>query len=176
MQHQAVSIRIQHDPKAADGGVHQVHRDGSSALFYSLHRCIDVVALEGTDRPPLRRFPVVAVGDNPESPSAHVILDPLRLRVFRGWREAQNSLIKIPGTFHVGHWRSNKCDFPDHGYFNLWMIILLPSGSCTTAIQQTGLSIFSAANVTSAALKSLMAASKSSTSIATLVPSDDGFH
>src|SRR4029077_17205982 len=86
-------------------------------------------------------------------------------------------------TFLVGNGDGDKCDFFDHGHgsfsfsgFNLWIINLLPSGSCTTAMWQHGLSNGSAAKGTCRSFNRLIASSKFSISISTLFPSADGFH
>src|SRR5207249_6589053 len=64
--------------------------------------------------------------------------------------------------------------FQIHFCFLLWMTSLLPSGSRNCAIQQTGVSVFSISNVTPRSFSFAIAASISSTSNATVVPSRDG--
>src|ERR1700694_2871300 len=120
---------------------------------------------------------------NADGRCAKIVLDPRPFHRGVAWLQLQRFLIKFPSPFLIGNGDGDKCDFLDYGHgcfsfsgFNLWMINLLPSGSWTTAMWQHGLSNGSAANGTFRSFNRLIASSKFSISIATLVPSADGFH
>src|SRR5262245_8980556 len=71
----------------------------------------------------------------------------------------------------LGQFSGAQRDYLD---FRLWMQTELPSGSKTTAIKQMGVSVGSTRNLVLEAFNSAIAASKFSTSNATLPPSADG--
>src|SRR5205807_10056917 len=101
---------------------------------------------------------------------AKVILNPCAVHLRATWSQLERFLIEFPRAFFVrdrdgdgGHFVCNHFPIPFSFLgLSLSIISLLPSGSCTTAIQHTGLSIPSAAKGTFACLRLLMAASKSS--------------
>src|SRR6266404_9955271 len=112
-----------------------------------------------------------------------VVLNPAAFHGRGRGFQLERFLIELSCAFLVGNGDGDKCDFFDHGHgsfsfsgFNLWIINLLPSWSCTTAMWQHGLLNGSAANGTCRSFNLLIASSKFSISIATLVPSADGFH
>src|SRR6202043_2916707 len=120
---------------------------------------------------------------NADRHRSDVVLDPCAFHARSRGLQLKRFLIKLSRAFLVGHGDGDECNFLDHGHgsfafsgFNLWIINLLPSGSCTTAMWQHGLSNGSAANGTCRSFNRAIASSKFSISIATLVPSADGFH
>src|SRR4051812_1967752 len=102
------------------------------------------------------------------------VFDPGSAHRGRGRLQLECFLIKFPRPLGIGHGNGNESDFLDHDCFNLWMMILLPSGSWTMAIWHTGDSKASQANFTSAFFNSAIASSKSSTSNAAPAPWSDG--
>ena len=72
---------------------------------------------------------------------AEIVLDPRAFHRGRARLQFQCFLIKFPRAFRIGNGDRDKCYFLDHAQipfsfsgFNLWMMSLLPSGSCTTAM------------------------------------------
>src|SRR5438105_9362878 len=110
-----------------------------------------------------------------------IVFDPSALHPGFARLQLKRFLIKFPRPFFVRNGDGDKSNFLDHQHtplwfsgFNLWIINLFPSGSCTTAIRQQGVSNGSAANRTWRSFNCLIASSKSSTSNAAPVPCSDG--
>src|SRR5438067_4016900 len=88
---------------------------------------------------------------------AQFIFDPGAAHRSRSRSQLESFLVKFPRAFRVGYGNGNEGDFCNHDDFSLWMMILLPSGSWTMAMWQTGDSNGSQANFTFAFFSSLIA-------------------
>src|SRR6266436_3747900 len=152
----------------------EVERD--AALFKLGDRRIDILHLE-RDRRSIagglpRRMTTDANGRRPK-----VVLDPRAFHRRVAWFQFEGLLIKLASAFLVRNGNGDECNLLDHlqipfslSGFNLWMINLFPSGSCTTLMWQHGVSNGSAAKRTCRSFNRMIASSKSSTSSAAPVP------
>src|SRR6476619_7133522 len=165
MHDELVPIRIAKLRHPANRRFRLLHVERHPAFLQFADRRINVVHFE-SDRCSVPRWLPRRMTADSNRGRAQFIFNPRPAHCRRRRLQLQRFLVKLSRSLGVTYRYRNEGNFLDHDDFNLWMMILFPSGSWTTAMRQTGLSIPSAANVTFAAFRSLIAASKSSTSIA----------
>src|SRR6266540_1530452 len=115
--------------------------EGDAALFEFGNCRVDILHLERDGRSIARRLPGWMT-TNANSCRTKVVFNPCAAHCGCAWRKLERFLIKFPGPLGIadsdgnkGHLICNHVQIPfSFSGFNLWMINLFPSGSCTTAM------------------------------------------